>query len=453
MRLTRRQFMGTTATVLAAGAVTRGHVAGANERLGVLCIGIHGRGGNHIRNFNTGTESQVVALCDVDRNQLERRAADIEQQTGKRPATYTDMRDALEDPAVDIAAIATPNHWHTLAAIWAIQAGKDVYVEKPLSHNVWEGAQLAALEAQSDRIVQHGTQNRSIWSWKWAIEQMHEGIIGDIFLARALCYKNRDSIGFGEQAAPPDFLDYTLWQGPRPDRPYRIRKPGTGKPDHHAIDDGVGGLYVHYNWHWFWDYGNGDLGNQGVHQMDVAVWALNKGFPVQVQSVGGRFGYDDDGETPNTQTCTYTYADGTLLEFAVRGRVTNGEGPVTIGNLFYGTDGWGYIAEGQIEFYDQNNKLIDKVPDLSSRYPEGAHPDIQYYNFLRAVRSRKKSDIAATVYDGHVSSAHCHLGNIAYRLGRSLTYSPATSSFVGDEVATAMLKGDYRPGFEVPAIA
>ncbi len=451
MPFTRRQFLGTTASAaIAAGLTTRSSVFGANDRIGVCCVGVHGRGGNHIRNFLTGGESDVVALCDVDRNVLEARANQIQEHTGKRPKTYTDMREAFADPDVDVASIATPNHWHTLAAVWAIEAGKDVYVEKPLSHNVWEGRQLARLAAKSDRIVQHGTQNRSIPSWQWAIQRMRDGIIGDIFLARALCYKERDDIGKGEQVAAPDFLDYSLWQGPRPERPYLRRKPGTGNPDRHAIDDGVGGLFIHYNWHWFWDYGNGDIGNQGVHQMDVATWALDKGLPCTVYSAGGRYGYDDDGETPNTMSTTFTYDDGTTLEFAVRGRATNGEGPVTIGNLFYGSGGWGYIAEWKVGFYDQTGKLIEEVPEFPA--PEEGRPDIQYERFLQAVRSRDKGDIPATAEEGHISSAHCHLANISYRLGRSLTLDPIQETFIGDAEADALLKDEYRPGFEFPAV-
>ncbi len=365
MPFTRRQFLGTSAgAAVAAGFMTQSSVFGANDRIGVCCVGVHGRGGNHIRNFLTSSESDVVALCDVDHHVLGVRADQIEEHTGKRPKTYTDMRDAFADPDVDVASIATPNHWHTLAAMWAIQAGKDVYVEKPISHNIWEGRQLVALTAKSDRIVQHGTQDRSIPSWQWAIKRIREGIIGDLYLARALCYKNRDAIGFGEAAEPPEFLDYSMWQGPRPERPYRRRKEGSGNPDWHAVDDGVGGLFIHYNWHWFWAYGNGDIGNQGVHQMDVAVWGMHKGLPCTVYGAGGRYGYKDDGETPNTLAATFTYDDGTMLEFEVRGRATNGEGPVTIGNLFYGSGGWGYIAEGKVEFFDQSNQLIEKVPEF-----------------------------------------------------------------------------------------
>jgi len=427
MPLTRRQFLGSSAAaVIAAGTVAKGKVFGANDKIRVACIGLHGQGGSHVNGFMSD-ESEVVALCDVDEKVLDKRVLQVKQKTDKRPKTFKDMRDLFADDSIDAVSFATPNHWHTLGAIWACQAGKDVYVEKPLSHDVWEGRQLAAAAAQYDRIVQHGTQRRSDPRWVRAIQRMRAGVIGDIYMARGLCYKNRDSIGFKEPTQPPASLDWELWQGPAPEQPFTEN-------------------YVHYNWHWFWLYGNGDIGNQGVHQMDVGIWGMNKGLPVKVQAVGGRYTYEDQGETPNTMVATYTYADGTLFVFEVRGRATNDEGGVKIGNLFYGSEG--YMAEGT--FYDKKGQ---EIPDSG----EGGDPITvdgdHYATFLRAVRSRKHEDMAATALEGHISSAHCHLGNIAYRVGEQLEFDPENERFKGSREANKYLTRKYRPGFEVPELA
>ena len=431
MEFTRRQFLGASAAaVIAAGTVARGKVLGANDRIRVACVGVNGRGGSHISGFSDLAGSEVVALCDVDSNVLARRAKELEDKTGKKPKTYVDVRDLLADDTMDAVTFATPNHWHSLGTIWACRAAKDVYVEKPLSHEVWEGRQLVAAAEKYHRVVMHGTQRRSERDWARAMQRLREGVIGEVYMARALCFKNRNSIGKGEPKSPPAHLNWPLWQGPAKEQPY--------------CD-----LYVHYNWHWFWEYGNGDLGNQGVHQMDVAVWGMNRGLPVRVASMGGRYGYQDQGQTANTQVCTYLYPDGTMLVFEVRGRATNDEGGVKIGNLFYGSEG--YMVEKK--FFGKDGK---EIPD-----EKGPGDDIQvtgnhYESFLRAVRSRKPEDNPAKPTDGHLASAHCHLGNIAYRLGGDLTFDPKAERFVGSDSrkANKLLKREaYRKGFEVPPLA
>ncbi|HPC16149.1 MAG TPA: Gfo/Idh/MocA family oxidoreductase [Candidatus Hydrogenedentes bacterium] len=430
MEFTRRQFLGATASAaLVAGTMGRGTVFGANERIRVACVGIHGRGGSHIDGFSDLPDSEVVALCDVDAHVLEERAAELEKKTGKKPKRFRDMRDLMADKDIDAVSFATPNHWHSLGSVWACQAGKDVYVEKPLSHEVWEGRQLVAAAEKFNRVVMHGTQRRSERDWARAIQRLQEGVIGDIYMARALCFKNRDSIGTGEPKEPPAHLDWPLWQGPAKEEPY--------------CD-----LYVHYNWHWFWNYGNGDLGNQGVHQMDVAIWGMNKGLPVRIASMGGRFGYTDQGETANTQICTFAYADGTMLVFEVRGRATNDEAGARIGNLFYGSNG--YMVDGK--FFDKNNK---EIPDEKGPGEDITVGGNHYASFIRAVRSRKPEDNPAPARVGHIASAHCHLGNIAYRLGATLTFDPASEQFTGPDAAQAnpLLKREYREGFEVPQLA
>ena len=437
MKVSRRVFLGASASaVIVAGTKSAGKVFGANDAVNVCCIGLNGRGKNHMDEFTALTGARVVALCDVDDGVLQQRARELENRTHRRPKTFRDMREAFTDPGIDAVSIATPNHWHALAAIWACQAGKDVYVEKPLSHVIWEGRQLVAAAQKYGRVVQHGTQSRSSEDFMQDIQLLHDGIIGEVYMARGIVYKNgrRGSLGFSEVKDPPENLDWPMWQGPAPDKPY--------KPVYHP-----------YNWHWFWHWGNGEIGNQGVHQMDICLWGLDRGLPVRVQSMGGRFTYEDEGETPNTQVATYTFFDGAMLVFEVRNRFTNSEGGVEINgqfhpgadvaNLFYGSEG--YYVQG-IGFFDKKNKLIEvKRPHVET---EGA-----FGNFLKAVRSRQPSDNASPALQGHYSSVCCHLGNIAYRLGRTLDFNPETETFVNDREANELLRRAYRPGFEVPPLA
>ncbi|HEO69774.1 MAG TPA: Gfo/Idh/MocA family oxidoreductase [Candidatus Hydrogenedentes bacterium] len=409
MSVTRRQFLGrSAAAVLVAGTMTRGKVFGANDRIRVGVVGIHGRGGSHIDGFSGLDDSEVVALCDCDRNVLAARAKQLEERCGKKPKTYVDMRELIADGEIDAVSFATPNHWHTLGTVWACEAGKDVYVEKPLSHEVWEGRQLVAAAKRWNRIVQHGTQRRN-------------------------------AIGEGVEMEPPEHLDWTLWQGPATERPYKD----------YPNKQGDEGFYVHYNWHWCWHYGNGDIGNQGVHQMDVALWGLDKGFPTRVVSMGGRYGYEDGGETANTQVSTFQYADGTMLVFEVRGRYTNNEAGAMVGNLFYGSEG--YMVEDKL--YDKNGKQLPDPEEksLSEVGVDGNH----FYSFVKAVQSRNQDDVQGTALDGHLSSAHCHLANISYRIGRELHFDPKTERFVGEGATEGneLLRRACRAGFEVPELA
>ena len=432
MNLSRRKFLGASAAAVIAGTATQGAAFGANDRIRMCCVGIRGRGGEHIKSFGSSENSEVVALCDVDDKVLQSRAKQVQKSSGKRPKTYRDIRDVLADDSIDAISIATPNHWHSLMAIWACEAGKDVYVEKPLSHNVWEGAQLAAAAKKYGRIVQHGTQSRSNPTWIRDMKLLHEGFIGPMHLAKGFTYKtgNRQAIGHGKPAQPPANLDWNLWQGPAQERPYLAKKGGAG-------------LQVHYNWHWFWEYGNGEIGNQGVHQMDLAVWGMNKGLPVRIHSTGGRYVWDDDGETPNTQITTFTYADGTIAEFEVRNLGSYDEAGKVTGNHFLCADG--YYVEGR-GFFDYKQKPIKAGAPLGESLGT-------WENFLRAVRSRKQEDIYGTVAEGHEASVHCHIGNIAYRLGRSLEFDPEKLRFKGDDEANALLTRDYREEFKVPKLA
>src|SRR6202167_4686519 len=353
--LNRRDFLITGAAGLTAlGSVAylgrTGLVMGANDRVRVAICGVRGRGGDHLHNYSQLPNVQIAALCDIDENVLRQRLTQMEKMGLPKPATYTDVRKLLEDKSIDAISIATPNHWHSLIAIWACLAGKDVYVEKPCSHNLWEGRQLVRAAEKYRRIVQHGTQSRSAPAQIEAINQLHNGTFGEIFLARGLCFKRRDTIGRTPTEPVPHGVDYDLWTGPAPLKPFTRNR-------------------FHYNWHWIWDTGNGDLGNQGIHQVDVARWGLGLKFPNRISAVGGHFMFDDDQQTPNTLNCAFEYdlPDGKrkMLEFEVRHWISNheaeigtrfdtsirldetvkgGVGPVeggynTNGNIFYGSKG------------------------------------------------------------------------------------------------------------------
>jgi predicted dehydrogenase len=440
MELNRRQFLGRTSTaVLVAGTMATGKVFGANNRIRMCTIGFNGQGGSHIKDIlGMKDDAEYVALCDVDSNVLERGAKAVETAQGKAPKKYRDIRQALEDKEIDAVTIATPNHWHTLAAVWACQAGKDVYVEKPLSHSIYEGRQLVAFAEKYGRMVQHGTQSRSNATLIRDMKLMHDGFIGTIVESRGYVYKNgnRGSIGHGKPGPVPENLDWTLWQGPSPDHEYMIN-----------VDRKKPGLYVHYDWHYFWEYGNGEIGNQGVHQMDAACWGHNRGLPVKVYSSGGRYGLNDDGQTPNTQATTFTYADGSIMTFEVRnlGSYEEFDGG-NCGNSFFGTKGFYVLGKGFFSYKEgkMNEREAKPIPTDAPTPEKGS----KWVRFFNAVRSRKTSDLSVSTLDAHHSCIHCHLGNIAYRLGRSLDFEPQSERFK-DEEANKYLKRQYRNGFEV----
>ncbi len=432
-RRTRRRFLeesmlATAAAALATpGAAVRADdddsSSSPNERLGVACVGVRGRGGSHLNFFAGRKDTEVVAIVDVDDTVLANRAKQVGQRQGREPQRYVDLRKAFDDPRVDIVSIATPNHWHALAAIWAIQAGKDVYLEKPVSHNVSEGRRIVEAARKYNKICQTGTQSRSNPGMQAAIAHVRKGGIGHVDVARGLCYKRRKSIGARGRYDVPENIHYNLWLGPAPEAP--LTRPR-----------------LHYDWHWQWPYGNGDLGNQGIHQMDIARWGLGLDQLCRaVMSYGGRLGYEDAGDTANTQVVILDYGDRTLV-FEVRGLET---GPLTrsrtgvefqggkyrpkIGVIFEGTDGYVVIPSyaGGAAF-DRDGKMVQEF--------KGPGSDSHHFaNFLKAVRSRQASDLNADIEEGHLSSALCHLGNISYRLGEMLPVS---------EVAKRVAKVDSR---------
>ena len=423
MSQSRRSFIKTSAAAAAAASLPAkswGQIIGANSDLRVAVIGLNSRGGNHVSALKRITGVRIVALCDADTAVLDKVKPTVNDGNVK---TYVDVRELLASQEVDAVTIATPNHWHALGAIWAVQAGKDVYLEKPVSHNVWEGRQLVAAAAKYKRVVQAGTQIRSGEGLREAVEWVKAGNLGKIKAARGFCYKRRDSIGLTEGPQPvPQTINYDLWSGPAKLIPPQRNNPKNGP--------------VHYDWHWIWEYGNGDVGNQGIHQMDVARWFLGEdGLPNRTLSIGGRLGYIDDGETPNTQIVVHDYKTAPLI-FEVRGlpskagvaaaggdpRLQQGTGGgdmdqyrgVGVGNVI-DLEG-GSVVTGHYfsaTAYDKAGKVVKEFKGN----------DRHMQNFIDVVRSRKTADLYGPVEDGHVSSALCHLGNISHRLGKAASAS------------------------------
>lgn len=449
------------------------NTGGANERLNIACIGVRGQGRSHVAGYAGRHNCVVTHICDVDTAVVAPAVQSAQKQQGSEPRVVQDLRRIMDDKSIHAVSIATPNHWHALAAIWAMQAGKHVYVEKPVSHNIWEGRRIVEAARHYNKICQTGTQVRSQPGIREAIEYVRAGKLGKTTVARGLCYKPRGSIGHvtGPQE-PPRTMDYNLWCGPAANRPPHRNNGRNGT--------------VHYDWHWIWEYGNGDLGNQGIHQMDVARWGLGKNeLSRSAISLGGRFGYVDDGETPNTQLCLFDYGDSELI-FEVRGLRTDPYRAASVGNVFHCTDGYlVFTSYNNGVAFDNNNRELRRFTGSADHFG----------NFIRAVRSGRREDLNADILEGHLSSALCHLANISYRLGRPtpfdrrngvlgenreanetltrmvdhlrannvqldkaslvvgrrLNVDVRAENFGNDQEANRLLTREYRKGFEVPS--
>jgi predicted dehydrogenase len=471
--LSRRQFLadsGKAAVGLAAAGTlascaglqpapaVKSRPIGANERINIASVGIRAQGFALAQGFAKIDNVRIKTIVDIDENLYAERVKKLEEIQGTAPSTEYDMRRAFDDKDIDAVVIAVPNHWHALAAIWACQAGKHVYVEKPCSHNIFEGRKMVEAARRYNRIVCVGFQNRSRRDVRQAIKFLHDGKLGEIYMARGLCFKPRDSIGSFPDGPMPDSSEemrvgfnrtspytraylknvhYDMWIGCAPKRPFNRNR-------------------FHYNWHWQWDYGNGDIGNQGPHQFDIARWGLNEScHPVKVHSAGGYFAFESDQQTPNTQTAAFEYADGKILQFEVRGLYTNGENDIEIGNLFYGTEGWMSLSGGSWKTYfgrknepGPSSETAEEVydPMVLVGTGSGSH----YENFIGALRSGNKDDLTCDIEVGYMSTALPHLANISYRLGRKLTFDGCREKFVGDGKANRMLARKYRKPYVVP---
>ena len=447
----RRNFIKKSATgglaISAAPTILAGNRwKGANDRVNVAVIGIHGMGQSHIREYQKLKNVEVTALCDVDENLFAERVKNhFTDKNLKEPKIYTDLRKLYEDPDVDAVSIATPNHWHALAAIWAIQAGKHVSVEKPCCHNIFEGQKLVEAARKYDVIVQDGAEQRSNPCAISMADYLHSGKMGEVYMAKGLCYKWRDTIGKTPNEAVPPGVHYDLWLGPAPKQAFSKNR-------------------FHYNWHWNYDYGNGDMGNQGVHEMDIARWGLGVKLPTRISAIGGHLMFDDDQQTPNDLMTVYEFPnpDGggdkkKILQFEVRHWITNRElankkvveasntyktsSANEVGNLFFGSKG--YMSKTVNEWQVFEGK--ERNPGAS-----GEGLDNHYQNFIHAIRHNDQSLAKADIEEGFYSCALIHLGNISYRLGRSLEFDPKTMKFKNDQEANRMLTREYRAPFIVP---
>jgi predicted dehydrogenase len=467
MELERRDFLKTTGKAITAGAAALalgGRILGANDRVRVAVCGVRGRGNDHIHGFAKVPGTELAALCDVDESVLNERLGTVTSMGLPKPKAYGDIRKLLEDKDIDAISIAAPNHWHSLMGIWACQAGKDIYVEKPCSHNTFEGRQLVRAVKKYNRICQHGSQSRSNPGMIEAIHRLSDGTVGDVYMARALCYKWRPSIGKTPETAVPAGVNYDMWTGPAPLKPFTRNR-------------------FHYNWHWIWDTGNGDIGNQAIHEIDIARWGLGVGFPVTVSAMGAHFMFEDDQETPNTLNATYYFNDANgkrkMMEVEIRHWITNHEaeigsgaygssavppagmtaaakkpadkqsalGPLdaktnTIGNIFYGSKG--VLA---IDGYDAYKTWLTNQFEPG---PSGKSSGDHYANFIECVRSRRTENIHSPIQEAHISTTLVHLANASYRLGRTLNFDPATEQVIGDDEANRMLRGSYRAPYVVP---
>jgi predicted dehydrogenase len=416
-QITRRSFFKQTAlgtTVLGLSARSWAAVPGANDDIRMAVIGFGGRGKDHIGAWTKMKGVRLTALCDVDSHVLEAAASRL-ASAGNTVEAYADIRQLLESKNVDAISIATPNHWHALATIWGIQAGKDVYVEKPVSFDVFEGEKMVQAAHQHDKIVQAGTQSRSSQGIREAVEWVKKGNLGKIRVARGLCYKPRGSIGKTEGPQPvPASVNYDLWLGPAPMTPPRRRK-------------------FHYDWHWFWDYGAGDLGNQGVHEMDVARWFLGEStLSTRIFSIGGRLGYEDDAQTPNTFMAFHDYAKAPLI-MEIRG-LPEKAGSKEMDKYKGAQIGVVIECEGGhvlVPDYDQA-VVFDAQGNEINRFKGSVS---HFENFIDAVRSRRESDLNAPILEGHLSSALCHTSNISYRLGSRLAPDAIREQIKGDRDA------------------
>jgi predicted dehydrogenase len=428
----------------------------------VAIVGLGGRGSSHLNIYSKLPDARVVGLCDINQAAREKAQATLLRNTSEKAKEFEDMRQAFADPEVQAVSIATPNHWHALAAIWAMRAGKDVYGEKPACYNIYEGQKMLEVARSTNRMLQIGSQHRSTPFKMRAMDMLHGGLIGDIYLSKGLCFKRRASIGHQPDSPTPPGVNWDLFLGPAPMRPFNA-------------------LRFKYNWHWFWDTGNGDIGNQGVHEIGIARWGLkDPQWPEAAYAQGGKYVYQDDQETPNTLLASYKYGNRELV-FEVRGLLTGGEGVpvarkavapaegatappasatpiqtvpskgaplnVMVGNLFYGSEGWAAMSDqGFQAFKGESNELVADERPEHGRGSDATSLHMQ--NFLAACRSRNYKDLHDEIANAYLSASLCHLANISYRVGRKLTLTPGPK-FANDPEADKMLTRNYRKPYVV----
>jgi predicted dehydrogenase len=452
----RRFFLG------ALTAASAARVWGANDKVNVGIVGLGGRGSSHLNIYSRMSEVHVAGLCDVRQEALEKAQGTLLKNSGGTAKTYTDMRELFADPTIEAVSIATPNHWHALAAIWAMKAGKDVYGEKPACYNIHEGQRMIEVARETKRVMQVGSQHRSTPFKMRAMEAIHGGAIGDVYLAKGLCFKRRASIGHAEDSPIPKGVNWDMFLGPAPMRPFNR-------------------LRLVYNWHWFWDTGNGDIGNQGVHEIGICRWGLkDPGMPETAYAQGGKYAYTDDQETPNTLLASYNYGKREIV-FEVRGLLTGGEGvpvvrrggapaagavappnspapmatfpvkggpplDIMVGNLFYGTEGWAAMSDAGFQAFkgETNELFMDERPERGEDTTK-----LHMQNFLAACRSRNKAELHDGIDNAYLSASLCHLANISYRVGHKLTLEEGPTFGKDSEANKLLTRAEYRKPYVV----
>jgi predicted dehydrogenase len=418
--LDRRHFLRTSAASVAALSALR--AAGAadkpHEKINLAVVGVRGRGRDLLRGFSALDDVEIAAVCDPDGNVIADALKAVNARQKRTPKVVSDLRRVFEDRDIHAVAVATPDHWHALATIWACQAGKHVYVEKPISHNLLEGRRMVEAARKYDRVVQAGTQRRSATYTASAAEFVRSGKLGKVPFARTWIAGNRKTIGHKADAPVPSGVDYDLWLGPAPKRPFNPNR-------------------FHYNWHWNWDYGTGELGNNGIHALDLARWVLGLDAPQYISCGGGKFFYDDDQQTPDTQIAVFDFP-GTTVVWEHRIWSKTGVGSEPFGVILYGEKGTlvfdrkGWHVEDGVTASDEGSD------------PQGSH----LRNFLDSIRAHKRP--SADIEEGHKSTRLCHLGNIAYRVGRRLAFDASTETLRDDSAANQLLGRTYREPFVVP---
>ena len=395
-----------------------------NETVRVAIIGCNGRGMQHIAAYLGVPNVEIVRICDVDTRAVEKGIAAVTQKGGRPPKGVSDLRRVFDDPEVDAVSIATPDHWHAPAAVMACAAGKHVYVEKPGSHNLRESELIVAAARKHQRVVQMGNQRRS-WPWvREAMEALHKGELGKPHFARGWYTNHRASIGKGKPAAVPDWLDYSLWQGPAPELPFRDN-------------------LIHYNWHWFWNWGTGEMGNNGVHALDIARWGLGVDLPTRVTCGGGRYHYPEEWETPDTITATFDFGDKGIVWEGQSCDPRGFEG-VSFGITFFGEAGSMVVTNLNATIYDHAGKAVREVAAGSKDL--FGYDVIHFGNFVDGIREGKA--LRAEIEEGQKSTKLCHLANIAWRIGHTVNFDPKAGKIIGDRRAAALAGRKYRHGWE-----
>lgn len=445
--INRRGFI-TSSVVTAAGLTAGAPVvikgianASPNDRINIAVAGIRSRGGyyyggtGHTANFSRIPNVRIAAVCDIDERLFPECVSKVEEMSGFRPKTVVDFRELLDDKEIDAVSIATPDHWHALQTIWACQAGKDVYVEKPISYTINEGRKMVQAARKYNRVVQTGTNGRSSRVVREAIKFLQEGKLGKLYMGRGVIFGFRDNIGHVKDSPIPEGVHWDLFLGPAPYRPFNENR-------------------FHYNWHWFWDTSTTEFGNNGVHVMDEVRWAMQKRVhPVKITCSGGLYVWDSDQEIPNIEVATFEYADGTIMEMEVRSLYTNAEDNEKKGCFLYGSEGWAHIGNDAFTTYfgkksEPGFKITAKdLPPLES---EAKGLDFHFQNFIDCMRTRRWQDLNAEIQEGHLSTTMMHLGNIAYRTGRKLTFNPYAEKFVNDDDANTYLTREYRHPYVMP---